>query len=94
VVIGDVEPLRFPILVGVDQLVRQVLLRNVLAHLDTGPSDYSGVVGARLGLHAKELPEEYPVGFDPQESFAKMDEDGGVKDIVGIEIEVLDTVVL
>jgi hypothetical protein len=34
------------------------------------------------------------VGFDPQESFAKMDEDGGVKDIVGIEIEVLDTVVL
>jgi hypothetical protein len=34
------------------------------------------------------------VGFDPQESFAKMDEDGGVKDTIGAEIKVLDTVVL
>jgi hypothetical protein len=64
-VVGDVEPLRLPILVGVDQLVRQVLLRDVLAHLDAGPSDYSGVVSARLGLHAEELPEKYPVGLDP-----------------------------
>jgi hypothetical protein len=54
------------------------LLRGVLPHLDASPSDYSGVIGARLGLHAEELPEEYPVGFDPQESFAKIDEDGGV----------------
>jgi hypothetical protein len=30
------------------------------------------------------------VEFDPQESFAKMDEDGGVEDIVGVEIEVLE----
>jgi hypothetical protein len=81
-------------LVGVDQLARQVLLRGVLAHLDADSSDYSGVVGARLGHHAEELPEEYPVGFDPQESFAKMDEDGGVKDTIGAEIKVLDTVVL
>jgi hypothetical protein len=65
VVVGDVELLRLPILVGFDQLVRQVLLRGVLTHLDAGSSDYSGVVGARLGLHAEELPEEYPVGFDP-----------------------------
>jgi hypothetical protein len=34
------------------------------------------------------------VGFDPQESFAKMDEDGGVKDTIGVYIEVLNTVVL
>jgi hypothetical protein len=64
------------------------------SHLDVGSSDYSRVVGARLGLHAEELPEEYPVGFYPQESFAKMYEDGGVEDTVGVEIEVLDTVVL
>jgi hypothetical protein len=38
----------------------------------------------------KELPEEYPVGLDPQESFAKMDEDRGVEDTIGVEIEVLD----
>jgi hypothetical protein len=94
VVVGDVEPLQLQILVGVDQLVRQVLLCSILPHLDAGPSDYSGVIGARLGLHAEQLPEEYPVGFDPQESFAKMDEDGGVEDTVGIEIEVLNTVVL
>jgi hypothetical protein len=41
--------------VGIDQLVRQVLLSGVLAHLDAGPSDYSRVVGVRLGLHAEEL---------------------------------------
>jgi hypothetical protein len=81
-------------LVGVDQLVRQVLLCGVLAHLDADSSNYSGVVGTRLGLHSEKLPEEYPVGFDPRESFAKMDEDGGVEDTVGVEIEILDAVVL
>jgi hypothetical protein len=94
VVVGDVEPLRIPVLVGVDQLVCQVLLRGVLAHLDAGPSDYSGVVGTRLGLHAEELPKEYLVGLDPQECFAKMDEDRSVEDAVGVEIEVLNTVIL
>jgi hypothetical protein len=34
------------------------------------------------------------VGFDPQESFTEMDEDRSVEDTVGVEIEVLDTVVL
>jgi hypothetical protein len=81
-------------LVGVDQFVHKVLLRGILVHLDTGSSNYSGVVGARLGLHAEELPEEYPVGLDAQESFAKMNEDGGMEDTIGVEIEVLDTVVL
>jgi hypothetical protein len=33
------------------------------------------------------------VGFDPQESFAKVDEDGGVEDTIGVEVEVLDVVV-
>jgi hypothetical protein len=51
------------------------IARGVLAHLDVGSSDYSWVVGAWLGLHAKELPEQYPLGLDAQESFAKMDED-------------------
>jgi hypothetical protein len=34
------------------------------------------------------------VGLDPQESFAKMDEDGSVENTIGVEIEVLDTAVL
>jgi hypothetical protein len=73
VVVGDVEPLQLVVLVGVDQLVRQVLLIGVLMHLDVGRFDYSWVVGARLGLHAEELSEQYPVGIDPQECFVKMD---------------------
>jgi hypothetical protein len=71
VVVGDIKPLLLPILIGVKQLVRQVLFRGVLAHLDAGPSDYSGVVGARLGLHAEEVPEEYPVGLDPKKASQK-----------------------
>jgi hypothetical protein len=39
-------------------------------------------------------PEEYPMGLDPQECFAKVDEDRSVEDVVGVEIEVLDTVIL
>jgi hypothetical protein len=81
-------------LVGIDQLVREVLLRGILAHLDAGSPNYSGVVGARLGLHSKKLPEEYPVGFDPQEGFTEVDEDRGVEDTVGVQVEVLDAVVL
>jgi hypothetical protein len=64
VVVRDVEPLRLPILVGVDQFVRQVLLGGVFSHLDAVSSNYSRVVGARLGLHSEELPEKYPVGLD------------------------------
>jgi hypothetical protein len=44
-------------LAGVNQLVCQVLLGGIFAHLDPGPSDYFWVVGAWLGLHAKELSE-------------------------------------
>jgi hypothetical protein len=58
--------------------------------LDAGSSDYSGVIGARLGLHTEELPEEYPVGLDHQEGFTKVHEDGAMEDTIGVEIEVLD----
>jgi hypothetical protein len=60
----------------------------------SAPPTTRGVVGAQLGLHAEELLEEYPVGLDPQEGFAKVDEDGGVEDTIGVEIEVLDAIVL
>jgi hypothetical protein len=85
-VVGDVEPLRFPILIGIDQLVRQVLLGGIFVHLDASPSDYSWVVGARLGLHAEELSEQHPVGFDPQEGFTEVDEDGDMKDSIGVQV--------
>jgi hypothetical protein len=64
VVVGDVKPLRLPILVGVDELVREVLLRGVFSHLDPGSPHYSRIVGAGLGLHSEE--------------FSKQDEDGPV----------------
>jgi hypothetical protein len=46
-----------------------------------------------LRLHPEELPEQDPVGLDPQEGFAKMNKDGGVEDTVGVEVDVLDAVV-
>jgi hypothetical protein len=57
-------------LIGDDQLISHVLLGGVFAHLDAGPSDYSWVVGARLGLHAEELSKQHPVWLDPQEGIA------------------------
>jgi hypothetical protein len=45
-----------------------------------------------LRLHPEELPEQDPVGLDPQKSFAEMYEDSGVEDNIGVEVEVLDAV--
>jgi hypothetical protein len=71
VVVGDVEPLRLPILVGVDQLVRKVLLRGVLAHLDAGSSNYSGVVGTRLGLQSENFRKSTQWGLIPKKASQK-----------------------
>jgi hypothetical protein len=46
------------------------------------------------GFTQKNFRKSTQWGLDPQESFAKMDEDGGVEDTIGVEIEVLNTVVL
>jgi hypothetical protein len=46
-----------------------------------------------LRLHPEDLPEHDPMGFDPQKSFTEMYEDGSVEDTVGVEVELLDTVV-
>jgi hypothetical protein len=37
-----------------------------------------------LGFHTEELPEQHPVGLDPQECVAEMDEDRYVEDAIGI----------
>jgi hypothetical protein len=39
-----------------------------------------------LGLHAEELSEQHSVGLDPQEGFAEVDEDGDVKDSIGVQV--------
>jgi hypothetical protein len=62
------------------------MLGGVLTHLDAGPSDYSWVVGNRLGLHAEELSKQHPVWHDPQEGFGEVDEDGNVKDSIGFQV--------
>jgi hypothetical protein len=72
VVVCDIKPLGLPVLVRVDELVRQVLVGRVFSHLDASPSDYSWVAGAGLWLHTEEFPEQDPVGLDPHERLAEM----------------------
>jgi hypothetical protein len=74
-VVRDVEPFRFPVLVGIYQLVEEVLLGGILPHLDSCSSDYPRIAGAGLRLHPEELPEQDPMGLDPQEGLAKMYKD-------------------
>jgi hypothetical protein len=81
-------------LVRVDELVRQVLVGRVFSHLDASLSDYSWVVGAGLRLHTEEFPEQDPVGLDPHERLAEMYEDVDMKNTVGIQVQVLYTVLL
>jgi hypothetical protein len=61
--------------------------------LDPCSTNYSRVAGARLWLHPEELPEQDPVGLDPQECFTKMDKDRGMENTVRVDIEVLNSVV-
>jgi hypothetical protein len=91
-VVRDVKPLGLPILIGVYQLVRDLLLGGVLPHLDPRSTDYLWVAGAGLRLHPEELLEQNPMGLDPQKGFTEMYENGGVEDTVGVEVEVLDAV--
>jgi hypothetical protein len=85
-VVRDVEPLRFPILNGISQLVGEVLLCRVLPHLDPRSSDYSGITGAGLRLHLEELLEQDPMGLDPLEGFAEMYKDSSVEDTVVLRL--------
>jgi hypothetical protein len=85
-VVRDVEPLCLPVLIGVYELVREVLLGGVLPHLDPRSSDYPRVAGVGLRLQPEELPEHDPMGLDPQKSFAEMYEDGGVENTVGLRL--------
>jgi hypothetical protein len=71
VVVRDVEPPSLPIRVGVDEFVRQVLLRGVLPQLDAGSSDYPGVGGTWLRLDAEELLEKYPMRLIPRKASQK-----------------------
>jgi hypothetical protein len=71
----------------------EILLGSVLSHLDPRSTDYPRVAGAGLRLHPEELPEQNPMGLDPQKGFAEMYEDSDVEDTVGVEVEVLNVVV-
>jgi hypothetical protein len=93
VMVADVEPLRFSVLIGVDELVRQVLADGVFTLLNPDASDYSRIICAWLRLHPEELPEQNPVGLDPHKGLAEVREDGDVEDPIGVEVEVLDVVV-
>jgi hypothetical protein len=63
-------------------------------HLNVCPSNYSWVISAWLRLHAEELSKENPMGFDSHKRFAEMHKDENMEYSVGIEIQVLDVVVL
>jgi hypothetical protein len=94
VVITDIEPFGLLVLVRINELVRQKLVGRVFSHLDTSPSDYSLVVGAWLRLQTEELPKQDPVGLDSHECFAEVHEYRDMENTIGVQVQVLDTVVL
>jgi hypothetical protein len=94
VVVSDIEPFGLPVLVRINELVRQVLVGRILSHLNASPSDYSWAIGAWLRLSTKKLPEQDPVGLDSHECFTEVHEDRDVKNTIGVQVQVLDAVVL
>jgi hypothetical protein len=60
-VVVHIEPLLLPILIEVDELVRQVPHGSGFAHLNTGATNYLGVIYVGLWLQPQEVPKEYSV---------------------------------
>jgi hypothetical protein len=87
VVVRDIKPLGLPVLVQVNEFVRQVLVGGIFMHLDAGSSEYSRVVGARLRLHTEKLPEQDEVVFDPHEGFAEVNKNEDVKMPLGFKFK-------
>jgi hypothetical protein len=85
-VVRHVKPFSLLVLVRVNELVCQVLVGGIFTHLNSGSIDYSWVVGAGLWLQAEEFPKQDPVGLDPQEGFSEVDEDGDVKNSIGVQV--------
>jgi hypothetical protein len=71
VVVAHVEPPCLPILIGVYQLVGQVLPDGIFTHLHPGSSNYSGAICSWLGLHPEEFGDQDPVGLDPMNASQK-----------------------
>jgi hypothetical protein len=86
VVVRDIKPLGLPVLVRVNEFVRQVLVGDIFTHLYSGSSDYSRVVGAQLRLQTEKLSEQDPVEFDPHEGFAEINKDGDVKNAIRVQV--------
>jgi hypothetical protein len=70
------------------------LVSSVFSHQNASAFDYSRVVGAWLRLQSGELLEQDPMGLDSDECFAKMHEHRDMEDAIGVQVQVLDTVVL
>jgi hypothetical protein len=70
-VVRDVEPPRLPIGVGVDELVREVLLGGVLPHLDVGSPYYSGLLALGCGFTRKNFRNRIQWGLIPRNASQK-----------------------
>jgi hypothetical protein len=70
-VVRDVELFGLPVLIGVYELVREVLLGGVLLHLDTRSSDYPRVAGAGLRLHPENFRNKIQWGLIPKKASQK-----------------------
>jgi hypothetical protein len=71
VVVGDVEPLHLPLLVGVDELVRQVLLGGVPRIWMPTPSTTLGLLALGCGFKQKNFRNKTQWGLIPMKASQK-----------------------
>jgi hypothetical protein len=78
----------------INQFVQQVMVSRILSHLNASPTNYLWVIGAWLRLQTEELPEQDLVGLDSHEFFAEVHEHRDMEYTIGVQVQVLNTVVL
>jgi hypothetical protein len=71
VVVRDIKPLGLLVLVRVNEFVRQVVISGIFTHLDSGSSNYSRVLGARLRFRRKNFQNKIQWGLIPTKASQK-----------------------
>jgi hypothetical protein len=78
--IFDIKPVIFPPGNVGGEFVCKILIAGLLSKLDAGAPYNGWIFRGRLRLYPEKIAEKIPMGFNSQESFAKVDENSNVAD--------------
>ena len=84
--VSYVKPLGLPTLIGGGSRDLEIFPAPVFAKLEAGSAYYARAFGVRLGLEKEKVTKEIEMWLDAKICFAKVYEDGDLKNGIGVKI--------